>query len=108
MSSEDTLDILTPKQVAEMFPFTARWVYNHALELGGVKIGGAWIFTREGLENAIQRRRQVAGQGNVPGAKIYQIERHQNRGTRLGKRKTPEAERERKELAERAGLAEFV
>ena len=43
------MKILHPKQVAKTLGKSLRWTYNHAHELGAAKIGGAWLFTEEGL-----------------------------------------------------------
>lgn len=57
--------LLTPQDVSKLLNRSSRWVYDHARELGAARIGKVWIFTREGLENAIlgQIEGQMGGQG---------------------------------------------
>ena len=53
------MNILTPVAIAEMLHMSERWVYLHAAELGASRIGGSWIFTEEGLIDALQRARRL-------------------------------------------------
>ena len=53
--------ILTPEAVAVRFDKSVKWVYKHAPELGGSKIGGSWFFTEGGLSDALQRGQSMAG-----------------------------------------------
>ena len=75
--------ILTPEAVAVRFDKSVKWVYKHAPELGGSKIGGSWFFTEGGLSDALQRGQLLAGsRNNKPkksGAESLSIEtgRHQ-------------------------------
>ena len=85
-----------------------KFVYSNASDLGGVKIGGSWIFTQEGLENAISRRIQMAGKSNISGSTAHKLAHNKKGGYRLGKLKTKGAKEERKTLATRAGLAHFL
>ena len=55
------MEILTPKEVSKLLKKSVRWVYANGTDLGGVKIGGSWIFTQENFYDAIQRKKQVAG-----------------------------------------------
>jgi hypothetical protein len=69
--------ILTPEGVAVRFDKSVKWVYKHAPELGGSKIGGSWFFTEGGLSDALQRGQQVArGRNHKPkksGAEVVSL-----------------------------------
>jgi hypothetical protein len=52
---------LTPATISEMLNMSIRWVYLHASELGASRIGKTWIFTQEGLEDALQKPRGMEG-----------------------------------------------
>jgi hypothetical protein len=60
------MEILTPKDIAQRLKKSERWVYTHADELGGAKIGGSWFFTEGRIEDALQRKRKIQGRGNLP------------------------------------------
>lgn len=94
---EAKLSIILPSSgVAELLHKSLRWVYLHAAELGAARIGGSWIFTEEGLRDALQRAR---------GMEIEQV-RIEERGAR-GER--PHKERaQNQEVDDRHGLAPFV
>lgn len=49
------MHILPAKEVARIMSKNLRWVYANAPRLGGLKIGGSWIFTRANLENALSK-----------------------------------------------------
>ncbi|UCF82166.1 MAG: helix-turn-helix domain-containing protein [Desulfobacteraceae bacterium] len=83
------MKILDPKNVAERLGKSVRWVYSYAGELGAARIGGSWIFTEEGLQDAIQRKRgNMAEQGLFSGQTIHQTVQNQKRSPEMGKRKT--------------------
>jgi hypothetical protein len=65
-----------------------RWIYDHAPELGGVKIGGSWLFTMEGLNSALQGRETVEGKGHYQWPKKNSIVPNQKRSVRVGKSKS--------------------
>lgn len=52
------MQILPAKQVAHTVGKSLRWVYAHAHQLGGLKVGGSWIFTRANLERALSLQGQ--------------------------------------------------
>jgi hypothetical protein len=54
------MQILPAKQVAKLMGKNLRWVYANAPRLGGLKIGGSWIFTRGNLDNALTMQAQPA------------------------------------------------
>jgi hypothetical protein len=47
------MQILPAKKVAQILGKNLRWVYANAPQLGGLKVGGSWIFTRANLERAL-------------------------------------------------------
>ena len=47
------MQILDAKQVAQIVGKNLRWVYANAPRLGGLKIGGSWLFTRANLNHAL-------------------------------------------------------
>lgn len=57
---ETTLKILTADEVAQIIRRSKSWVYAHAAELGASRIGSSWIFTQEGLTDALQGSRSLA------------------------------------------------
>ncbi|MCA1962234.1 MAG: hypothetical protein LDL33_15760 [Desulfomonile sp.] len=85
------MTIIKPAEVAKRLDRSVRWVYAHAAELGGVRIGKAVFFTTEGLENAFQKqiaeglaRPSQVGRQGLPGRF-----RNTGRGRRMGGKKTP-------------------
>jgi hypothetical protein len=98
------MEILTPQEVSKLLKKSVRWVYANGDTLGGVKIGGSWIFTKENLTDAIQRKRQMAGGGYDPGQKIHGPVVNQKGGGKLGAGQT----REIQEAARRHNLVEFL
>jgi hypothetical protein len=47
------MQILAAKLVAQIVGKNLRWVYANAPQLGGLKIGGSWLFTQANLEQAL-------------------------------------------------------
>jgi hypothetical protein len=78
--------ILSVDEVAKELEMSRSWVYRHAGELGASKIGGSWIFTKEGLRHALQRSRSLEGSSVYPGKKGLQRIQNQKRSQRLGSR----------------------
>jgi hypothetical protein len=54
------MHILPAKQVAHLVGKNLNWVYANARRLGGLKIGGSWIFTQANLEHALALQTQPA------------------------------------------------
>ena len=52
------MTLITAKKVAKTLQKSLNWVYDHALDLGAKRIGGSWIFTKEGLDHAIQGKKR--------------------------------------------------
>jgi hypothetical protein len=102
------MNILTAKEISVLLKKSLKFVYVNAPELGGVKIGGSWIFTKEGFENALQRGSQMAGQGNIQGRAVHKPTQNKKSRNGLGNRKTKGTQEEREALAERAGLAHLL
>lgn len=106
---ESPITMLTLKNISAIFNRSEQWVYNHSRELGGFKIGGSLFFTLEGLEDAIQRKRSLAGSGDDQEkenrAKDIQIEA---RRRRMGATIEGEAEKYRNEAAERHGFGDIL
>lgn len=57
---------LTPKEIADLLGKSTSWVYDNASKLGGVKIGGSWIFTEEGLKAVLQAKLKPKEPPKVP------------------------------------------
>jgi hypothetical protein len=76
------------KEVAKRLDKSLGWVYLNAMALGGTKIGGSWIFTEEGLENALlrQEQKEVEGQGDGEWSNFIRPVPHKKRGKGLGGR----------------------
>jgi len=94
---EAKLIILSPSEVSKLLHKSLRWVYHHAPELGASRIGGSWIFTEEGLNDALQRARQVKRE---PPA------HPEEKGPQTGKPHKKRAQNQ--EVDDRHGLAQFV
>jgi hypothetical protein len=58
------MEILKAKDIAKILNMSVKFVYIHYHELGGFKIGGSVMFTREGFENAIQRAEETQERQN--------------------------------------------
>jgi hypothetical protein len=83
---------LKPQEIADQLKMSLNWVYRNADALGAVRIGGMWIFTEEGLKNALQRTDQAEREmghglqsqeaGELPGR--HEILQNQKRSYRMG------------------------
>ena len=102
------MNILAAKEISIHMKKSLKFVYANASELGGIKIGGSWIFTQEGLENALQRRRQMAGQGDIQRPTVHEPAQSNKGLNRLGTLHSKGTKEEREKLAARAGLAHFL
>jgi hypothetical protein len=102
------LKLFKPKDISTILGMSIRWVYEHAKELGGFKLGGQLFFDQEGIENAIQRGKEMAGKGYFPGRSLHLNPADKKRSQRLGNRKDKRAEAGREEEAARHGLARFL
>jgi hypothetical protein len=102
------MNFLKAQDIAKKLDKSIKWVYAHAYELGGCKIGGSYIFTKEGFENAIQTKQKVASGGNSQKPEIPSIVKHKKGRSCLGKRETKGIEAERREAAKRHGLDDLL
>jgi hypothetical protein len=104
----DMTFVMSPQEVANSLRKSLRWVYKNAYFLGASKIGGSWIFTREGLHDAIQRGQRLESDTALWGPettdKVVPIKKGSNRIRKRGQ--TPG--KERRALAERAGFTHFL
>jgi hypothetical protein len=101
-------ELISAAQVRKFLPASRKWIYAHGIELGGVKIGGKWFFTEQGVRDALQRRNEMAS-SNQAGRGSDSTEARlpaQKRRGRLGKANPTGVER--RALAERAGFGDFV
>lgn len=104
--NEDT--ILHVRDVAKIMRVDRRWVYKHAAELGGSKIGKRLFFTMEGIQDALQRGQKVASGIQTPGAKIHMFKANKKGRKGMGGIREKEAEATRAAAAKRHGLVEFL
>jgi len=51
--------VLSVQELSEKLHKSISWIYKNARELGGVKVAGSWIFTQEGLDNALLGAKQT-------------------------------------------------
>jgi hypothetical protein len=65
---------------------SVRWVYGNAAALGGVKVGGSWIFTEEGLVNALQGAGRLEGRSDGPGEQVGKVVSIESRRPCVGNR----------------------
>jgi len=99
---------LNAKEVANILRKSPRWVYRNATILGGKKIAGSYLFSEEGLKNAVQGRQEMAGKNHNHGKKVHGSNGNKKRGARMGDRKAKGDKTERRELASRAGFTDFL
>lgn len=95
------------KAVARMFGKSPRWVYKHTHQLNGFRIGSSIFFTSEGIEHAIQGGQTVEGDTAVQRA-TSQDKAVRPKAGRRRLRTGGKEEGQRRELAARAGLADFL
>jgi hypothetical protein len=89
---EAKLIILSPSEVSKLLHKSLRWVYHHAPELGASRIGGSWIFTEEGLNDALQRARRMEGGSPGQGTKKTSLVSIEAGGRTLGRRNKKRAQ----------------
>ena len=65
------MKVLNPKGIADRLHKDQSWVYRNARALGGVKIGGSWVFTQENLERAL--RWEPDGEPQQPSTKVVSM-----------------------------------
>lgn len=93
------MTILTPNQIADTLNKSIRWNYDNGKALGGVRIGGSWFFTKEGLENAImgQSERNLERTSQISRKKISAGLSNQKGSQGLGATKTKRTARSGKD-----------
>jgi len=77
---------LSVKEVAASMGKSPKWVYTHAKELGGKKLGN-WFFTREGLKNALQGGESVQGSDLSRRQTVLKAVPNKERSLGMGNRK---------------------
>lgn len=87
----DELKVIPPRNVAEMLGVSVSWVYDHAEELGAVRIGGRKFFTESALkgvfERAVQNEKREVSRGNYDRRKAdNKVLRYPGRGKKMGSR----------------------
>ena len=90
--------------MALWFKKSQRWVYQYAHELGGFRIGGSWVFTKKGVEDALQRRKTMESYRNIQEDQVSGNEAYKKRRRKMGSEKTKGVERKRKAWAKRHNL----
>jgi hypothetical protein len=55
----DEIELIVPQDIARTLNKSAAWVYRYAQELGGVKISGSWIFTKERFYSALSSQQEM-------------------------------------------------
>ena len=94
------ITVIKPGEIAKHLNKSLQWVYHNAGALGAVRIGKSWIFTEEGLKNAIQGKREMESDSHESHPSLHVLKRNKNRGAGMGKRK----EKRIKEFQDRHGL----
>jgi hypothetical protein len=102
------IQILKAHNISISLDKSVKWVYKHAEDLGGVKIGGSWFFTEEGLRDALQRRSKVARKGHDQRKTLHLLKGDQRRSKRMGGRPKEGGIEGRAKAATRHGLDEFL
>ena len=102
------MKVLSSEEVSIQLKKSLRWVYHNAGDLGAARIGGSWIFTEEGLENALQRGQEVARLRDAQRTEASRVVSIQKGRARMGGGETAGAEKERQELAKRHGFDSFL
>jgi len=79
------MTVISPEEVATILRKSLSWVYAHASQLGASRIGGSLIFTREGLDYAFEKGKNLASQGHGQRKKVHQRRvQHKESSTKLG------------------------
>ena len=103
------ITVLKPVEIADMLGKSKTWVYRNALELGASRIGGSWIFTQEGLENALQRGKEVESGASIQRRTPQDnAVRDKKRSPRIRGGSKEGGSEKREEAAARHGLDDFL
>jgi hypothetical protein len=110
----NTPRVLHVKDLASIVQKSAKWLYQHAPQLGGKKFGGAWVFTKEGLESALlgQGSATVAGDSPIQKTKMEKSVQDQKGrhgvGSSVTKRPARTGHQQGDEDRNRHGLADLL
>lgn len=89
LSNRDIERVISSEEVAKLLGKSRSWVYGHAAELGASRIGSSWIFTKEGLTEALQKaRREDSPKQNYKNPKLKPLP---TRSTSKGKETVKES-----------------
>jgi len=113
VDSQAPFPILRVRDLAIRLKKSAKWIYAHAEELGGTRVGRSWIFSEESVSNALLgQERSLAGDRPVARTKIQKSVQNQTTGHRMGGSAPKGAGRatdsEDSDDRNRHGLAELV
>ena len=64
---------LTIEELSRRMGKSTAWVYKYAARLGGVKIGGTWVFTAASVSRALEKA------GSISGISVNRSASHQRR-----------------------------
>lgn len=60
-ASQEMPQFLTIEELSSRMGKSTAWVYKYAARLGGVKIGGTWVFTTTSVSRALESTGSVSG-----------------------------------------------
>lgn len=104
------MNILSAKNIAQQLNKSPKWVYSHAEALGGVKIGGTWIFSGRRFYDAIEGGQDLERRG-VAWRQTRQSEKRilpQGRRNRLGAEGEKKTDRDLRAAATRHGFDDLL
>jgi hypothetical protein len=78
--------IFYAKDLVKPLKKSLKWIYHHAEELGGTRIGRTWIFSEEAIRNALlgQGQTVVAGDRSMARTKVQESMQSQTASRRVG------------------------
>ena len=99
------MDYLRALDIAQVLQKNVKWIYANADKLGGVKVSGSWIFSKKGLDDALQRRQPMESGDQDPRETSSETLRPEKRRRCLGILREEKIERE---AAKRHKLDRFL
>ena len=60
-ASQEMPQFLTIEELSSRMGKSTAWVYKYAARLGGVKIGGTWVFTAASVSRALEKAGSISG-----------------------------------------------
>ena len=72
-ASQEMPQFLTIEELSSRMGKSTAWVYKYAAHLGGVKIGGTWVFTAASVSRALEKA------GSISGISVNRSASHQRR-----------------------------